>query len=68
MVIAEPASAMSAENDARQQAPGIRSENHRFAVEVLGRFGFDSLLASHEQIIIDDLQILEGSDSAPCMR
>ena len=60
MVVTEPASAMSTKNDACQKASDIRSEDHRFAVEVLSQSIFDGLRISHEQIFIDDLQLLEG--------
>jgi hypothetical protein len=60
MIVAEPASAVPAEDDARQQAARICPEDHGLTVEVLGRPGFDCLLASHEQIFVDDLQMVEG--------
>ena len=59
MIVAEPASAVPAEDDACQQAARIRPEDHRLTVEVLGRPGFDCLLASHEQIFVDDLQMVK---------
>ena len=59
MVVAEPASAVSAVDDARQQAPGVRPEDHRLAVVVLGRSAFDRLLAPHEQVFVDDLQMVK---------
>ena len=59
MVVAEPASAVSAVDNARQQAPGVRPEDHRLAVVVLGRSAFDRLLAPHEQVFVDDLQMVK---------
>ncbi|MBR2824155.1 MAG: hypothetical protein IKE24_10780 [Clostridia bacterium] len=52
---------MPAEDDARQQAARIRSEDHRLAVEVLSRPDFDCLLASHEQIFVDDRSFRDRS-------
>lgn len=58
-IVAKSASAVAAKDDARQQAACIRPEDHRCSIKVLGRSGLDRLLAPHEQIFVDDLQMVK---------
>ena len=59
MIEAEPASTVPAVDDAAQQAPGVRPEDHGFFTEVLGRSAFHRLLAALEQVIVNDPEMFE---------